>query len=75
MTVGYRHGLELGRLLEVSMELCCHIAGCVLHVELVQAKLGEEDDSFTVLVGAWTVGWTSCWVFPKLCSTEALTRT
>lgn len=42
-------------------------------MELVQAKLGEEGDSFSVLVGAWTVGWT--WVFPKLCSTGALTRT
>lgn len=43
-------------------------------MELVRAKLGEEGDSFSVLVGAWTVGWTS-WVFPKLCSTGALTRT
>lgn len=44
-------------------------------MDLVQAKLGEEGDSFSVLDVAWTVGWTYCWVFPKLCSTEALTRT
>lgn len=51
---------------------CGWIAGCALHVGVVQAELGErEGDSCSVLVGgAWTVGW----VLPRRCSTEALTR-
>lgn len=57
----------------VEHRACGWIAGCALHVGVVQAELGERDgDSCSVLVGgAWTVGW----VLPKCCSTEALTRT
>lgn len=76
VTVGCRHGLEVGRSLDLRSELCGRIAGCALCVGIVQAELEEKGDSFIVLVGgAWTVCWTCCWVFPKLYSTGALTRT
>lgn len=39
-----RHGLEVGRLLELSMKLCGWIARCALCVGIVQAELGEEGD-------------------------------
>lgn len=76
VAVGCRHGLEVGKPLEFSTEFCGWIAEHVLHVVIMQAEVGKEGDSCSVLVGgAWTVSWACCWVFLTLCSTEALTRT